>query len=340
MKTPKKSGDAADASTSLDVTESSTKSKTGNRKPKNKSFSPGQFRQVTSKPEQIRRVTIAGAIETSVAPKKTKVKKVKSNGDDLDVSARSAKSTKSEKKANKKKRLSDAAGMKKMRYSSLGPLGKTKEERKKAKIAAASEEEEKSRKELRLQSQLESAETEMASLLQKVEDLETNLNGANLENDSVQKKLRLQKFEFDKVFREQEKQVTDLNETIEYIVQDGGGGSNMDVEKRLNDELLASQAEVNTLRKQSAALEEANTKMSIELQCFKDFSKMVADNTGLVGKLSQENQELKTSNIFKDETIHHLMEQLKDLKLKQSKFDGSTQPRDSQTATQWWGSIL
>lgn len=82
------------------------------------------------------RVTMAGSFETNIPPKKTEVKKVKYDGDDLNASVRYAKSAKSrgrksledgEKKAKKKKRSSSRGGLKKKRDSSLGHVGKTRE---------------------------------------------------------------------------------------------------------------------------------------------------------------------------------------------------------------------
>ena len=119
-----------------------------------------------------------------------------------------------------------------------------------------------------------------------------------------------------------------MSETVDRILEaersagNVGGGTTV----RLEREMKQLKFKNESLERIVSAKADENERLATELSCYKDSRKsksMMTVDSGLV----KENADLKDKMKFKDETIDHLMEQLKQMKLNNSKIDGSSRVR-------------
>eukprot|EP00339_Tiarina_fusa_P009910 CAMPEP_0117078914 /NCGR_PEP_ID=MMETSP0472-20121206/55651_1 /TAXON_ID=693140 ORGANISM="Tiarina fusus, Strain LIS" /NCGR_SAMPLE_ID=MMETSP0472 /ASSEMBLY_ACC=CAM_ASM_000603 /LENGTH=441 /DNA_ID=CAMNT_0004805873 /DNA_START=143 /DNA_END=1463 /DNA_ORIENTATION=+ len=182
---------------------------------------------------------------------------------------------------------------------------------------------ERSVRETRMDERLQKEEEKNDELSRKVGELERQIQDLKFDNDQVNRKLRKQR-DAEREIAEKNKEINELSDTVDRILEAerkvegygfGGSGASKSsaTEERLREELRLANAKVQTLEKCLSDKQEETQKIQMELSCYRDSSKSSAVKT-VEASLQKENADLQEKIKFKDETIEHLMDQLKNMK--------------------------
>jgi len=183
---------------------------------------------------------------------------------------------------------------------------------------------ERSVRETRMDERLQKEEEKNDELSRKVGELERQIQDLKFDNDQVNRKLRNNQRDAEREIAEKNKEINELSDTVDRILEAerkvegygfGGSGASKSsaTEERLREELRLANAKVQTLEKCLSDKQEETQKIQMELSCYRDSSKSSAVKT-VEASLQKENADLQEKIKFKDETIEHLMDQLKNMK--------------------------
>ena len=147
------------------------------------------------------------------------------------------------------------------------------------------------------QEEAEDAKKKVEELQAQLKAMERQNHALQTVNDNLQSKLRIQKLDSDRLLEERDKEIKELNETVDKIMVDGSRSG-------------SSNSLVAAIEKDLATIKEQKNQIEIKLKVAND-------------KLAKNDKEWESKMKFKDETIDHLMQQLKKVKQKDSSIDGS-----------------
>lgn len=146
--------------------------------------------------------------------------------------------------------------------------------------------------------------------LLELENLEDKVKKLQAENNRLEKKLKQEKLDSGRIIKEKEKQMQELNATLDHIME-------MEQSKNL-DGLTSDLNNYTTMEKELNELKDQNNQLTIQLNIAKKRADELEGSVGDQNELEDEVEKLRAKDKEKDETIAHLLEQLKDLKMTQS----------------------
>ena len=170
--------------------------------------------------------------------------------------------------------------------------------------------------------------------------LEEQFKSLQEKHSDLQQEHRVSLKNHSKEIIDKDKEIKDLNKTVERVMEfqtsNDIGVSNRSDNKNsrarndylIQGQLLLEQNKVTALQKTVATLEEEKGKMAKELKSYRGVGGEETQQEKNF-KLQEENEDQKNKMKFKDDTIQHLMEQLKTLKLASSNIDGSSAHRET-----------
>ena len=144
-----------------------------------------------------------------------------------------------------------------------------------------------------------------------ISNLEEKVKTLQTENERLQSKLRQEKLESGRIIAQLEKDIEELNVTVDQIME-------MDQQNMA----IGNKQDLSKVSRMQQELQDANAKnsqLTIELTMIKQMNSEKEEQLKGVDDLQEQLEKLKAKDKEKEETIAHLMEQLTDLKLRESK---------------------
>lgn len=192
-------------------------------------------------------------------------------------------------------------------------------------------------REMELDEMLQLEKHRSDDLARKVAALEKKICDLQSENERVNAKMRREQRDTERTMLEKDKEIYELSDAVNRILEAersfdaprGGAARALHSsinQYRLEAELEQANAKLATTEKCLSDVRQDNNRLSAEIECYRYNSKSPAMQA-VEAFLQIENARLQEQLRFKDESIGHLMEQLRKIKQAQPSIDGSLQPR-------------
>jgi len=189
-------------------------------------------------------------------------------------------------------------------------------------------------REKKLEARLQDEEERNDILARKVSELEKKLIDLQAENEVIHAKMRRTQFDTDRLLAEKNKEINELSDTVDRILEaerkiDTPRGTLTSNETRLENELMQANIKVAKMEQSLSDLHEQNAQLNAEISCLRNNTSHNKPSAMKVVDQSLQKQivELQEKLKFKDETIEHLMDQLKQSKQSKMSVDRSVHSR-------------
>ena len=135
---------------------------------------------------------------------------------------------------------------------------------------------------------------------------------------NLEEKLTAEKIASTKLLAEKDLEIQELNATVQRVMEfDGGGG-----DSHLQGDLILAKTKIQGLESMVEKVQKERNELETKCKILQETNNVLMEKqVNQTDNLAMENEDLKSEMDFKDETIEHLMGQLKDVKKKNK--DGS-----------------